>query len=94
MSLAFPRPNRLLLLHGFLDENVHFAHTSILLSFLVRAGKPYDLQVRPESGCEGNVCVLEESRIGACAMAVLKTLEFQDKIVAFEPSIFLNVNIL
>jgi hypothetical protein len=28
-----------------LDENVHFAHTSILLSFLVRAGKPYDLQV-------------------------------------------------
>ncbi|EHA98473.1 Dipeptidyl peptidase 8 [Heterocephalus glaber] len=42
----FPsEPNRLLLLHGFLDENVHFAHTSILLSFLVRAGKPYDLQV-------------------------------------------------
>ncbi|MEJ1285461.1 immunoglobulin superfamily DCC subclass member 4 [Cricetulus griseus] len=41
----FPsEPNRLLLLHGFLDENVHFAHTSILLSFLVRAGKPYDLQ--------------------------------------------------
>lgn len=48
LSLAFLRPNRLLLLHGFLDENVHFAHTSILLSFLVRAGKPYDLQVRPE----------------------------------------------
>lgn len=43
---SFSRPNRLLLLHGFLDENVHFAHTSILLSFLVRAGKPYDLQVR------------------------------------------------
>lgn len=41
----FPsEPNRLLLLHGFLDENVHFAHTSLLLSFLVRAGKPYDLQ--------------------------------------------------
>lgn len=52
LSLAFLRPNRLLLLHGFLDENVHFAHTSILLSFLVRAGKPYDLQVRLELGCE------------------------------------------
>lgn len=57
MSFALLRPNRLLLLHGFLDENVHFAHTSILLSFLVRAGKPYDLQVRPDPGCEGNVSV-------------------------------------
>ncbi|XP_058855005.1 dipeptidyl peptidase 8-like isoform X1 [Acipenser ruthenus] len=45
----FPsEPNRLLLLHGFLDENVHFAHTSVLLSFLVRSGKPYDLQVYPQ----------------------------------------------
>nr|XP_048722632.1 dipeptidyl peptidase 8 isoform X1 [Caretta caretta]XP_048722634.1 dipeptidyl peptidase 8 isoform X1 [Caretta caretta]XP_048722635.1 dipeptidyl peptidase 8 isoform X1 [Caretta caretta] len=45
----FPsEPHRLLLLHGFLDENVHFAHTSILLSFLVRAGKPYDLQIYPQ----------------------------------------------
>lgn len=59
LSLAFLRPNRLLLLHGFLDENVHFAHTSILLSFLVRAGKPYDLQVRPEPGRKGNVSVFD-----------------------------------
>uniref|UniRef100_A0A8C0HAU2 dipeptidyl-peptidase IV n=1 Tax=Chelonoidis abingdonii TaxID=106734 RepID=A0A8C0HAU2_CHEAB len=45
----FPsEPHRLLLLHGFLDENVHFAHTSILLSFLVRVGKPYDLQIYPQ----------------------------------------------
>ncbi|XP_075431453.1 dipeptidyl peptidase 8 isoform X2 [Ascaphus truei] len=45
----FPsEPSRLLLLHGFLDENVHFAHTSILLSFLVRSGKPYDLQIYPQ----------------------------------------------
>ncbi|MGH0188430.1 UNVERIFIED_CONTAM: hypothetical protein FKN15_029795 [Acipenser sinensis] len=45
----FPsEPSRLLLLHGFLDENVHFAHTSVLLSFLVRSGKPYDLQVYPQ----------------------------------------------
>eukprot|EP00062_Callorhinchus_milii_P002215 gi/632938187/ref/XP_007904081.1/ PREDICTED: dipeptidyl peptidase 8 isoform X1 [Callorhinchus milii] len=41
-------PNRLLLLHGFLDENVHFAHTTLFLSFLVRAGKPYDLQMYPQ----------------------------------------------
>ncbi|XP_069481214.1 dipeptidyl peptidase 8 [Ambystoma mexicanum] len=45
----FPsEPNRLLLLHGFLDENVHFAHTSILLSLLVQMGKPYDLQIYPQ----------------------------------------------
>eukprot|EP00061_Rhincodon_typus_P019042 g48480.t1 len=41
-------PNRLLLLHGFLDENVHFSHTTVLLSFLVRSGRPYDLQVYPQ----------------------------------------------
>ncbi|XP_032906519.1 dipeptidyl peptidase 8 isoform X3 [Amblyraja radiata] len=45
----FPlEPNRLLLLHGFLDENVHFSHTTVLLSFLVQSGKPYDLQVYPQ----------------------------------------------
>lgn len=45
--LSFPsRPNRLLILHGFLDENVHFFHTNFLVSQLIRAGKPYQLQVR------------------------------------------------
>lgn len=39
------RPNRLLILHGFLDENVHFFHTNFLVSQLIRAGKPYQLQV-------------------------------------------------
>ncbi|KAJ6654474.1 hypothetical protein lerEdw1_006895 [Lerista edwardsae] len=38
-------PNRLLILHGFLDENVHFFHTNFLISQLIRAGKPYQLQV-------------------------------------------------
>uniref|UniRef100_A0A5F8HL77 Dipeptidyl peptidase 9 n=1 Tax=Monodelphis domestica TaxID=13616 RepID=A0A5F8HL77_MONDO len=37
-------PNRLLILHGFLDENVHFFHTNFLVSQLIRAGKPYQLQ--------------------------------------------------
>jgi hypothetical protein len=41
------RPNRLLILHGFLDENVHFFHTNFLVSQLIRAGKPYQLQVSP-----------------------------------------------
>ncbi|KAL4660669.1 dipeptidyl peptidase 8 isoform X1 [Arapaima gigas] len=45
----FPsQPGRLLLLHGILDENVHFTHTNMLLSLLVRAGKPYHLQLYPQ----------------------------------------------
>ncbi|XP_018602281.1 dipeptidyl peptidase 8-like isoform X1 [Scleropages formosus] len=45
----FPsQPGRLLLLHGVLDENVHFTHTNMLLSLLVRAGKPYHLQLYPQ----------------------------------------------
>uniref|UniRef100_A0A8D3D6P8 dipeptidyl-peptidase IV n=1 Tax=Scophthalmus maximus TaxID=52904 RepID=A0A8D3D6P8_SCOMX len=40
-------PNRLLILHGFLDENVHFFHTNFLVSQMIRAGKPYNLQVYP-----------------------------------------------
>lgn len=48
------RPNRLLILHGFLDENVHFFHTNFLVSQLIRAGKPYQLQV---SGSGGNALV-------------------------------------
>ncbi|XP_026544838.1 dipeptidyl peptidase 9-like [Notechis scutatus] len=45
-------PNRLLILHGFLDENVHFFHTSFLISQLIRAGKPYQLQVGESAGNE------------------------------------------
>ncbi|KAG8227172.1 hypothetical protein J437_LFUL008056 [Ladona fulva] len=37
--------NRLLIIHGLMDENVHFVHTSELIGALVRAGKPYQLQV-------------------------------------------------
>ena len=39
------RENRLLIIHGMIDENVHFAHTSQLINALIRAGKPYQLQV-------------------------------------------------
>ena len=35
----------MLIIHGMIDENVHFSHTSQLINALVRAGKPYQLQV-------------------------------------------------
>ncbi|XP_066595856.1 dipeptidyl peptidase 9 [Prorops nasuta] len=39
--------NRLLIIHGLIDENVHFFHTSQLINALVKTGKPYQLQVYP-----------------------------------------------
>ncbi|XP_041356250.1 dipeptidyl peptidase 9-like [Gigantopelta aegis] len=39
--------NHLLIIHGLIDENVHFQHTSCLINALVRACKPYQLQVYP-----------------------------------------------
>lgn len=37
--------NRLLIIHGLNDENVHFQHTAELIHELVKASKPYTLQV-------------------------------------------------
>ncbi|XP_017770979.1 PREDICTED: dipeptidyl peptidase 9 [Nicrophorus vespilloides] len=39
--------NRLLIIHGLIDENVHFYHTSQLVSCMIKAGKPYQLQIYP-----------------------------------------------
>ncbi|XP_013399764.1 dipeptidyl peptidase 9 isoform X1 [Lingula anatina] len=39
--------NRLLIVHGQIDENVHFYHTTMLINALVKACKPYQLQVYP-----------------------------------------------
>lgn len=39
---------RLLLVHGLIDENVHFRHTARLINALIRAGKPYDLLLFPD----------------------------------------------
>lgn len=33
------RPDRLLILHGLIDENVHFRHTEKLIDALIKAGK-------------------------------------------------------
>ena len=40
--------NRLLIIHGMMDENVHFYHTSQLINALVKTGKPYQLQIYPD----------------------------------------------
>jgi dipeptidyl-peptidase-4 len=39
---------KLLLVHGLLDENVHFRHTARLINALNRARKPYDLLLFPD----------------------------------------------
>jgi hypothetical protein len=37
---------RLLIMHGTMDENVHFMqHTAQLVNLLIKHGKPYQLQV-------------------------------------------------
>jgi dipeptidyl-peptidase 4 len=39
---------RLMLVHGLIDENVHFRHTARLINALIAARKPYDLLVFPD----------------------------------------------
>ena len=38
---------RLLLIHGMIDENVHFRHTGRLLDALIRHRKPHELLLFP-----------------------------------------------
>ncbi|KAL4216453.1 dipeptidylpeptidase [Mactra antiquata] len=45
---SFPdEENRLLIVHGLIDENVHFLHSSILVNALIKACKPHQIQVYP-----------------------------------------------
>ncbi|RRT56340.1 hypothetical protein BHE74_00006512 [Ensete ventricosum] len=39
---------RLMLVHGMIDENVHFRHTARLINSLIAAGKPYELLLFPD----------------------------------------------
>ncbi|MCJ7737800.1 MAG: S9 family peptidase, partial [Anaerolineae bacterium] len=39
---------RLMLVHGLIDENVHFRHTARLINALTAARKPYDLLLFPD----------------------------------------------
>jgi dipeptidyl-peptidase-4 len=45
--LAAELRGKLLLIHGLLDENVHFAHTAKLAEALARENRPFDLLVFP-----------------------------------------------
>lgn len=37
-----------MLVHGLIDENVHFRHTARLINALIAARKPYDLLLFPD----------------------------------------------
>jgi dipeptidyl-peptidase 4 len=39
---------KLMLVHGLIDENVHFRHTARLINVLIKARKPYDLFLFPD----------------------------------------------
>ncbi|KAL7106916.1 hypothetical protein ACP275_06G021900 [Erythranthe tilingii] len=39
---------KLLLVHGMIDENVHFRHTAMLVNALISAGKSYELLIFPD----------------------------------------------
>ena len=39
---------KLLLVHGLIDENVHFRHTARLINALIQSRKPYDLLLFPD----------------------------------------------
>lgn len=39
---------KLLLVHGLLDENVHFRHTARLINALIKERKPYELLLFPD----------------------------------------------
>ncbi|CBJ31782.1 putative dipeptidyl peptidase IV [Ectocarpus siliculosus] len=39
---------KLMLVHGLMDENVHFRHTARLINALIAARKPYDLLIFPD----------------------------------------------
>jgi len=38
---------KLLLIHGMIDENVHFRHTARFIDALIKANKPYELLLYP-----------------------------------------------
>jgi dipeptidyl-peptidase-4 len=42
------RDRRLMLIHGLIDENVHFRHSARLANVLNKARIPYDLLLLPE----------------------------------------------
>lgn len=41
------RDGRLLIVHGSIDENVHFTHTEQFVNSLIAAGKPFEQLIFP-----------------------------------------------
>ena len=48
MSHVASIKGKLLLVHGLIDENVHFRHTARLINAMIAARKPYDLLLFPD----------------------------------------------
>ncbi|CAI0541471.1 unnamed protein product [Linum tenue] len=48
MHHVYNLKGKLLLVHGMIDENVHFRHTARLVNGLIEAGKPYELLIFPD----------------------------------------------
>jgi dipeptidyl-peptidase-4 len=48
LTHASKMQGKLLLVHGLIDENVHFKHTARLINALIAARKPYDLLLFPD----------------------------------------------
>lgn len=38
----------LMIIHGLIDENVHFRHSARLINALIKANKPYELVLFPD----------------------------------------------
>ena len=58
-TASFPAASRLLLVHGLIDENVHFRHTARLINGLIAHRKRYDLVLFP---CERHAPHKHEDR--------------------------------
>jgi len=48
MAHASQIKGKLLLIHGLIDENVHFRHTARLINALTRSRVPYELMLFPD----------------------------------------------
>ncbi len=48
MSHVANMRGKLMIVHGLIDENVHFRHTARLINALIRARKPYELLLFPD----------------------------------------------
>ncbi|XP_063868787.1 dipeptidyl peptidase 8-like isoform X3 [Scylla paramamosain] len=64
--------NRLLIVQGMIDENVHFSHTNQLIQALIKAGKPYQLQQPREFKCHLSAGCL----LGCCQHMVVTSSLF------------------